>query len=226
MVCCSLMPTLNSTGNTRRGLPSLISSGRIWKTSRGNGTCTVKWSLNVGKGQKNRIRHDHAQCIPFSVQLEKLDNLILGGERARCVSAADMFWVSDLFLTDLLQRFDWWILWHQQTALVLAWSYCFSTQCPKLMEHFPPLCQEIATVLDVITAHCSGEFDGVTIFWAAFPINKCVWIKLSQHNKQWHTDTILFFFLSNSYMLHHFVASCFGRGDNWKNSGERYLIMC
>lgn len=57
MVCCSLMPTLNSTGNTLRGLPSLISSGKTWNTSRGNGTCTVKWSLNVGKGQRNGVQH-------------------------------------------------------------------------------------------------------------------------------------------------------------------------
>lgn len=56
MVCCSLMPTLNSTGNTLRGFPSLISSGKIWNTSRGNGTCTVKWSLNVGKGKRNRVQ--------------------------------------------------------------------------------------------------------------------------------------------------------------------------
>lgn len=55
MVCCSLMPTLNSTGNTRRGLPSLISSGKIWKTSRGNGTCTVKWSLYVEKDKWTRF---------------------------------------------------------------------------------------------------------------------------------------------------------------------------
>lgn len=53
MVCCSLMPTLNSTGNTRRGLPSLISSGKVWKASRGNGTSTVKWSLCASR-KKNK----------------------------------------------------------------------------------------------------------------------------------------------------------------------------
>lgn len=84
MVCCSLMPTLKSTGNTRRGLPSLISSGKIWKASRGNGTCTVKWSLYVGKGQMNRIQH-------VLQKSERLYSLILGRERARCVSAAHMF---------------------------------------------------------------------------------------------------------------------------------------
>lgn len=56
IVCCSLMPTLNSTGNTRRGLPSLISSGKVWKTSRGNGTSTVKWSLNAGRTKTNGKR--------------------------------------------------------------------------------------------------------------------------------------------------------------------------
>lgn len=57
MVCCSLMPTLKSTGNTRRGFPSLISSGKIWKTSRGNGTWTVNWSLNVERWQMRRLQH-------------------------------------------------------------------------------------------------------------------------------------------------------------------------
>lgn len=50
------MPTLNSTGNTRRGLPSLISSGKVWKTSRGNGTSTVKWSLNAGREKKKKCK--------------------------------------------------------------------------------------------------------------------------------------------------------------------------
>ncbi len=54
IVCCSLIPTLNSTGNTRRGLPSLISSGKVWKTTRGNGTSTVKWSLNAERKKKKR----------------------------------------------------------------------------------------------------------------------------------------------------------------------------
>lgn len=67
IVCCSLMPTLNSTGNTRRGLPSLISSGKVWKTSCGNGTSTVKWSLNgrrernYYKRKKEEIKY-HLQC--------------------------------------------------------------------------------------------------------------------------------------------------------------------
>lgn len=76
IVCCSLMPTLNSTGNTRRGLPSLISSGIAWKASRGNGTSTVKWSLNgeergcvtivkfqrIGPGQaKKKPKKQHVQ---------------------------------------------------------------------------------------------------------------------------------------------------------------------
>lgn len=52
IVCCSLMPTLKSTGNTRKGFPSLISSGSVWKTSRGNGTSTVKWSLNATRHKR------------------------------------------------------------------------------------------------------------------------------------------------------------------------------
>lgn len=48
------MPTLNSTGNIRRGLPSLISSGKVWKTSLGNGTSTVKWSLNSERENKKQ----------------------------------------------------------------------------------------------------------------------------------------------------------------------------
>ena len=61
IVCCSLMPTLNSTGNTRRGLPFLISSGKLWKTSRGNGTSTVKWSLNAGRERKKKQRN--SECF-------------------------------------------------------------------------------------------------------------------------------------------------------------------
>lgn len=69
------MPTLNSTGNTRRGLPSLISSGKVWKTSRGNGTSTMKWSL--GKEKQMQV----IEVKPFGTErqfetLGKLCNLI------------------------------------------------------------------------------------------------------------------------------------------------------
>lgn len=120
MVCCSLMPTLNSTGNTRRGLPSLISSGRIWKTSCGNGTCTVKWSLNVGK----RTNEQDSTC---SAKSEKLNNLILESERARC-RVQQICLEMRYSLTDLLQRFDWLIFWREQTAI----SYCFFCTEPKI----------------------------------------------------------------------------------------------
>lgn len=58
IVCCSLMPTLNSTGNTRRGWPPLISSGKVWKTRRGNGTSTKKWSLNAWRKRNRRLKRD------------------------------------------------------------------------------------------------------------------------------------------------------------------------
>lgn len=50
------MPTLNSTGNTRSGLPSLISSGKVWKTGRGSGTSTMKWSLGGGGANNCKSR--------------------------------------------------------------------------------------------------------------------------------------------------------------------------
>lgn len=75
MVCCSLMPTLNSTGNTRRGLPSLISSGKVWKTSRGNGTSTMKWSL--GKVKQMQVTEVKPSTTELQFEtLGKLCNLI------------------------------------------------------------------------------------------------------------------------------------------------------
>lgn len=34
----------------------MISSGKVWKTSRGNGTSTVKWSLNAGREREKKKR--------------------------------------------------------------------------------------------------------------------------------------------------------------------------
>ena len=79
IVCCSLMPTLNSTGNTRRGLPPLISSGKVWKTSWGNGTSTMKWSLNAGR-EKEKWKVKEKRLNWYLIHFAMLRNLIrLGG---------------------------------------------------------------------------------------------------------------------------------------------------
>ena len=74
------MPTLNSTGNTRRGLPPLISSGKVWKTSRGNGTSTVKWSLNAGREKEKWKVKEKRRFNWYSIRFAMLRNLIYLGD--------------------------------------------------------------------------------------------------------------------------------------------------
>lgn len=69
IVCCSLMPTLNSTGNICRSFPLLISSGKVWKSSLGNGTSTVKWSLEFRNNKEKKGKRDRSGEIPGTLKL-------------------------------------------------------------------------------------------------------------------------------------------------------------